>query len=40
VTEEYRWAITQAAGRSCCGRSGTSVLEYGFQVDSVLRTNS
>ena len=33
MTEEYCWAITQAAGRSCCGRSGSSVLEFGFQLD-------
>jgi hypothetical protein len=34
VAEEYCWAITQAAGRSCCGRSGYRVLEFGFQLDS------
>jgi len=32
--EEYYSAITQAAKRSFCGRSGYSVLEYGFQLDS------
>jgi hypothetical protein len=26
VAEEYYWAITQAAVRSCCGRSGSSVV--------------
>jgi hypothetical protein len=34
VAEEYCWAITQAAGRSCCGRSGSSMLEFGFQLDT------
>jgi hypothetical protein len=28
VAEEYCWAITQAAGRSCCGLSSSSVLEF------------
>ena len=32
VAEEYCWAITQAAGRSCCGRSGSSVLGCGFNL--------
>jgi len=30
VAEEYCCAITQAAGRSCCSRSGSSVFECGF----------
>jgi hypothetical protein len=30
VVEEYGWAITLAAGRTCCGRSVSSVLESGF----------
>jgi hypothetical protein len=30
VEEEYCWVITQAAGRSCCGRSGFPVLEFGL----------
>ena len=34
MAEEYSWAITQAEGWSCCGRSGDSVLESGFQLDS------
>ena len=33
---EYCWAITQVAGRSCCGRSGSSVLELGLQLDSLI----
>jgi hypothetical protein len=32
VAEEYCWAITQAAGLSCCGRSGSRVLAIGFQL--------
>jgi hypothetical protein len=32
MAEEYCWAITQVAGRSCCGRSGSSVFEFGFQL--------
>jgi hypothetical protein len=38
VEEEYCWAITQAMGRSCCGRSGSSVLELGFQLDLLAYT--
>ena len=38
VAEEYCWTITQAAGRSCCGRSDSRVLELGFTLDSL--TNS
>jgi len=36
MTEEYCWAITQAVERSCCHRSGSRVLEFGFQLDSLL----
>jgi len=36
VAEEYCWAITQAAGRSCGGRSDSSVLGFGFQLDSLV----
>jgi len=36
VTEEYCWAIKHAAGRSCCGRSGCSVSECGFQLDFLV----
>jgi len=31
LAEEHCWAMTEAAGRSCYGRSGSSVLEFGFQ---------
>jgi hypothetical protein len=31
---EYCWVITQVVGRSCSGWSGSSVLEFGFQLDS------
>jgi hypothetical protein len=34
--EEYCWAMLQAAGRSYCGRSGSCVLEYGFQLDRLV----
>jgi len=40
VTEGYCWAITQAAERSCCGRSGSIVLECGFQLDSLVHTQT
>ena len=33
MAEEYCWAITQVAGRSCCG-----VLEFGLQLDSIVHT--
>jgi hypothetical protein len=36
--EEYCWAITQAAGRPYRGRSGSSVLGFGFQLDSIVFT--
>jgi hypothetical protein len=37
VAEEYCWAITETAGRLCCGRSGSSMLESGSQLESLLR---
>ena len=36
VAEEYWWAITQAAGRSCCGRSGSIVFDLAFQLDCLV----
>jgi hypothetical protein len=33
VAEEYCWVITQAVGRSCCGRLCSCVLEVGFHFD-------
>jgi hypothetical protein len=30
LAEEYCWAMTQGTRRSCCGRSGYSVLETGY----------
>jgi hypothetical protein len=36
VPEEYCWAITQTAGRSCCGWSRSIVLEFWFQLDSLV----
>ena len=38
VQEEYCWAVTEAAGRSCCGVSSSSVLEFGFQLDCLIQT--
>jgi hypothetical protein len=35
---EHCWAITQAEGWSYCGRSGSSVLEFGFQMESLVHT--
>jgi len=32
VAGEYCWATTHAVGRSFCGRSGSSVLEFVFQL--------
>ena len=34
--EEYCWAVTQAAARTCCGRSGSRVLEFGFQLETLV----
>jgi hypothetical protein len=31
--------ITETAGRSCCGPSGSSVLEFGFQLDFLVYTH-
>jgi hypothetical protein len=39
VAKEYCWAITQEAEQSSCGQSGSCVLEFGFQPDSLLYTN-
>ena len=36
LAEEYCWAMTQAAGRSFCGRSGASVVGLGFKLDSAI----
>jgi hypothetical protein len=36
VAEEYCWAITQAAVKSCCSRLVASVLEFGFELDSLV----
>lgn len=35
VAKEYCWVMTLAVKLSCCGRSDSGVLEYGFQLDSV-----
>jgi hypothetical protein len=33
---EYCWAITQVAGRSCRGRSGYRVSEFGFNLTTTV----
>ena len=38
MTEEYCWAITEAAERAHLGRSRYNVLEFGFQLDFLLHT--
>jgi len=40
VTEEYCWEITLAAGWSCCCRSGSSLLESGLQMTSLVYTRT
>ena len=32
------WAVTQAVGRSSYSRSGSGVLEFGFNLDSLVHT--
>jgi hypothetical protein len=39
VAEEYCWAITHVAGRSRCGRLGSSVFQFEFQLDSLAYKN-
>jgi hypothetical protein len=36
VKEEYCWAKTQVALRSCCGRSVFVVSEFGFELDCLV----
>jgi len=36
VAEEYCWAMTQAMGQSCCGSSGSGMLELDFNLYSWL----
>ena len=36
VVEEYCWAITRVPRWSCCGRSSSSVPEFGFKLDSLV----
>jgi hypothetical protein len=40
VAEDYCWAKTQAVGQPYYGRSGSSVLEFGFQLDTLVQTNT
>jgi hypothetical protein len=39
VVEEHCRAKNQALGWPCCGRSGSSVLEFGFQLDTLVQTH-
>jgi len=39
VAEVYCWTITQTARRSCCGRTGSSELEFVLQLGSVVYTH-
>ena len=40
LAEEYCWAITQAEGWSCCGLSHFIVLEFEFQLDFIVYTDT
>jgi len=40
MTEEYCWAITEAAERPHLGQSRYIVLEFGFQLVFLLHTHS
>lgn len=40
MTEEYCWAITQVMGHICCDRSHTIMLGDGFQLDSLVYTQT
>jgi len=39
VAEEYCWVITQAAGRSCCCRLCSCVLDVRFHFDCLAYTD-
>jgi hypothetical protein len=36
ISEMHSGRTPQAAGGSCCGRSGSSVLEFGYQLDRLV----
>lgn len=39
VVEEHGWATAQVVvGRSCCGRSDSGVLGFGFELESLVYT--
>jgi hypothetical protein len=40
IFEEYCWAMTQAARQPSCRLSGSSVLEFGFQLVCLLYTHT
>jgi hypothetical protein len=35
VAKQYCWVMTQVTKQSCCGQSGSNVLEFRFQLDSL-----
>ena len=40
MAEEYCSVITLAVSRSCCGQPRSSVLEFGFQLDTIVHTHT
>jgi len=40
MAEEYCWAKTLVVSRSCCGQPGSSALEFGFQLDTIVYTHT
>jgi len=40
MAEEYCWVITLAVSRLCCGQPGSSILEFGFQLDTIVYTHT
>ena len=40
MAEEYCWAIAQTVRLSCCGRSGSCVLGFSFQLRVPLRART
>lgn len=40
MAEEYCWVITLGVSRSCYGKPSSSVLEFGFKLDTILHTHT
>ena len=38
VDKDYCWAMTRAVGRPYCGRSGTGVLVFRLQLDTLVHS--